>query len=250
MIGRGTRQLDLYDFFSIFIPGATLLLGVVPLLPQKTKVPATAAIAILIVGGVVAGRSVHAARLYTVTEADAETHRDVFIDEIFSANISSDDLVQQFYKAAVSHFDDIGLPDDLGDLERKKHENDLDTLYSLVRSQIHMDSRGRSRTFQAIYDFYGNLYIVFSTFGVIYYGYAILNATQQSRFSLTIYQPVLGSYQVDPLLIGIFAGSVFLFGRYIFKQMRIKYRDIYVQYLMADFVVIVKGPAPQNQFES
>ncbi|KOX93417.1 hypothetical protein AMS69_05690 [Haloarcula rubripromontorii] len=240
MIGQGTKQLDLYDFFSIFIPGATVILAIVPLLPNSVSFPAAAAVAVLIIGGVVLGRSVHAARLFLEKRGGATTHRDEFIQELFNPTELTDDLVGQFYRECISHFDETDLPNKLANLEKGEHSEDIDMLYSLVRSKVHIDSRGRSRTFQAIYDFYGSMWVVSSFLATIYYGYAILVSGTSDSVEVMDSTTILGNYGIDPVLIGL--GSVLIFGSgyKIFRTMRAKYRSIFVQYLMSDFIVISK----------
>ncbi|WP_135302630.1 hypothetical protein [Haloarcula amylovorans] len=242
MIGEGTRQLDLYDFFSIFIPGASLLLGVVPLIPQSVHMPPAAIIAVLIVGGVVVGRGIHAARLWIEENAGAPSHRDEFIDEILNPCVLTDDLINQFYLACQDNFDNLALPNDRSDLNRQSHADDLDMLYSLVRSKIHMDARGRSRTFQAVLDFYGSIWIASSLLFSLYYSYATIDGLTNgwsTGFGDVIgYQSYLSTYDIHYAVIAVFAVGVWGGAYYTFYRVRSDYREIYIQYFMSDFVIL------------
>lgn len=232
--GEGARQFDLYDFFSIFIPGAALLFGLVPFFPKSIGLPTTATIGIVIVGGFVLGRMVHAFRLLVESTLTPPTsHREELLNEIQNPTDVSEDLVDDFYSVCQDEYEDLNLADDRNDLS----EEELDALYSVVRSVIHIDSRGRSRTFQAVLDFYGSIWISSAALGVLYALYALVQLTEATVFGET-YQTYLSTVQLPPELIFGLAISVAM-GTYVLAKMaRRKYRTIFVQYLMADFLVL------------
>ena len=59
MLSSGTRKLDLYDFFSVFIPGAVVMVALAPLLPESVDPTPLEATVPLLLGGFVVGRGIH-----------------------------------------------------------------------------------------------------------------------------------------------------------------------------------------------
>ncbi|MBX0346596.1 hypothetical protein [Haloarcula pellucida] len=238
MIGEGTRQLDLYDFFSIFIPGATLLLGLTPFLPTDSNPPAAVLIAVLIIGGVVLGRAIHATRLWAEEDAGVTSHRDRFISELITPDYITDDLADQFYNCCQEQFQELSLPENRSQLDRQKHGDDLNMLYSLIRSHIHIDARGRSRTFQAVLDFYGSIWIVSFFLVIIYAIYSTLKLFNALSGGVISYGSYLQTLGIHPTII-FSTALVALGGAYItFRGVRSDYRNIYIQYFISDFIVL------------
>lgn len=56
---EGIRRFDLYDFFSILLPGTALIFGLYPFLPMGFAVNSFAALVPFLVGGFIVGRAVH-----------------------------------------------------------------------------------------------------------------------------------------------------------------------------------------------
>lgn len=239
MIGEGTRQLDLYDFFSIFMPGATLLIGLLPFFPKEISLPTSAQIAIFVILGFVFGRGIHAIRLYAETDVGATSHREQFINEVINPTYITDDLADQFYNCCQEQFDDISLPGSRSSLNYNSHADDLNMLYSLIRSHIHIDARGRSRTFQAVLDFYGSIWIVSFILAYWYMGYAFFKVIGIPN-SIIGYTSYIGGLDIHFSII-YFAATFALAGAYrIFKDVRSDYRNYYIQYFLSDFVVLQK----------
>lgn len=235
MIGEGTRQLDLYDFFSILVPGAGFLIGLVPFLPQDIPIPTSVLLGGLIIGGFIVGRWFHAVRMLIERDVIAVSHREHFTDQLVNPTEISEDLADQFYDCCQSHFDNLHLPDKRDELE--EHPNDLNTLYTTARSLIHMDSRGRSRTFQAVLDFYGSALLASGILSIVYVSYAIVDQFSLNN-DLVGYAPYLVELDFHPVII--FAGASLAFGSayFTFKRVRGRYRTYFVQYLMSDFIIL------------
>lgn len=239
MIQEGPRQFDLYDFFSIFVPGAAFSLALLPFLPRDTSLPTTGVIGIVLVGGFIFGRIFHALRVIFINIVEATTHRGRFRSEITNPNELDADFVEQFYNACTDEFEEADLPD-IGELQGQdeKHEEKLNSLYVLVRSAVHMDARGRSRTFQAVYDFYGSLWVVSALVGAIYITYSIVLWQDLLSVEDVGYQPYIAVLDVDFLLIFI-VSAIAAYGLYkIARTMRAPYQKYFVQYLMADFILL------------
>lgn len=241
MLNQGTRRFDLYDFFSIFIPGASAVIALFPFVPAGGSVPLSGVIGVVVVGGFVIGRGIHATALWVEGIANATTHRELFIDEVINPNCVSDELATQFYSACHSAFDTSELPkkrDDLGD----EHRANLEDLYTLVRSYVHIDGRGRSRTFQAVLDFYRSIWVASFMLALVYMFYGTLTASGILSPGIIRYQSYLGTLGIHYSFM--FYGAVAVVGGAYgtFRRVRSDYREYFVQYLFSDFVVLEGMP--------
>lgn len=259
MIKEGTRRFDLYDFFSVLLPGAAFVIGLLPFLPQELPIFTPVMVAFLIIWGFVFGRALHVVGVavddfngLTILGKDIYTgsvstgHRDRFIKELLAPEYVTKHLATQFYAVSRNEFPELELPLYRRDLDQDENETDLKMLYGLVRSYIHMDSRGRSRTFQAVLDFYRTMMVTALLLAAIYFSYAIVSGI--APFSGTTlgvlvgYQSHLGAISPQPGAIA-FVSIIFFIGPYFaFKKARPPYRGYYIQYLMSDFLIL------QNQF--
>ena len=240
MLNAGTRRFDLYDFFSVFIPGAATILGLFPLAPQNIPVPAGAVVGIVVIGGFVVGRGVHATALWLEEQAGATTHRQCFIEELQNPSRVSADLATEFYGGSLKAFDVKGLPAHRTDLDQS-HEEQLRSLYTRARSYLHIDARGRSRTFQAVLDFYRSIWVSSAIVAGVYMLYALLlllGAFAPGVAGVAQYQSYLGTLDLPPGII--FYGAVFVIGGAYgtFERVRSDYRQFYIEYLFSDFVVL------------
>lgn len=235
MIGEGTKQFDLYDFFSVLLPGIAFILGMFPFLPHKTEVFSPGLIIPLLVGGFVVGRAIHATSLWIEQRAGAASHRAVFGNQFQNPTVVTPELVESFYTACCETFTEIDLPDSRA--EAVEDQLIVDTLYGLVRSYVHIDARGRSRTFQAVYDFYRSMWIISLILTGCYVFYAVGTALRLFD-NQAGYLSYIGSLNITPGLI-VFASLIVMAGSYLtFRRVRQNYREIYIQYLLTDFVVL------------
>jgi hypothetical protein len=237
MIGEGTRQFDLYDFFSIFIPGVTFLLALVPFLPRDQSLPTLGIVGLVLIGGFVVGRVVHALRILIEDWANLTTHRDYFINEITNPRGIDSSLVERFYETAKAEFDHAGLPD-WDNIDKNKHTDELETLYTLTRSAIHIDSRGRSRTFQAIYDFYTSMMIASSAIALLYLLYSLIQGFDLVSSATIGFKPYITILDVHWLVLLFITLTAYNLLFYISRQMRTPYRRYFIQYLISDFIVL------------
>lgn len=240
-MGEGTRQIDLYDFFSVLIPGATFVVGVLPLLPSDTGLSGTSGILILTLLGFVFGRGIHALGVQVEQYDTPMSHREFFYREIQNPSQIDETLVDRFYTRARTQFSLSELPADRDKLGSNS-EPAMDSLYNHARSFIHIDARGRSRTFQAVLDFHRGMMLVSGLLCLIYLGYALtLYASTFWWFSQSSWAPYLshiGSYGINPGYV--FFGALFILaGAYTtFERVRSNYRIYYIQYLMTDFLIL------------
>lgn len=240
MISEGTRQLDLYDFFSILIPGAVFTIALLPFLPTEITLGTTGLVVVLLVIGFVLGRAVHALGIQVERIPGATNHRALFRSELVEPTDLSSDLVETFYRRARYRLPLRDLPADPStfDLEDGEDRRRIDDIYGMVRSSIHIDSRGRSRTFQAVLDFYRSMTVTSVLLFIIYSGYGIILAAPTSVHEIFPYQTHLASYEIIPA-IPFFVGAVFTLSAYTsFERIRSDYRLYYIQYLMIDYLII------------
>lgn len=237
MLSGNTRRIDLYDFFSVLLPGVALLLGVVPFLPRNTDLGAVGTLLPLLVGGFVFGRAVHtlAVLIEDYYEA-APTHREKFIQELRNPEDLSEATVGAFYEECVNS---MGILNDEESHWKQDNvdEQKLEDLYGLVRSYVHIDSRGRSRTFQAVYSFYRSMWIVSVIIASIYFLYGILKAIGATEGLIT-FTSFFGTLGLEPGIIVLGSQVVALVSYELFSNARSDYQKHFIRYLIADFLIL------------
>lgn len=238
MIEEGTRQFDLYDLVSVLIPGSVFTVGLFPFLPEDTGLLSTAGLVVVLLLGFVFGRGIHAVGIQLESHEAATSHREVFRREITNTDDLSDDVVDQFYQTARRRFELGFLNEDREQLDSDQDASDIDALYDHVRSYIHIDARGRSRTFQAVLDFCRGMMLASGILSLIYLVYAVALVTGFNDSSWAPYVSYLGSYELRPALIAF--GALFITaGAYItFERIRSDYRTYYIEYLITDYLVL------------
>lgn len=241
MIEEGTRQFDLYDLVSVLIPGSTFSVGLLPLMPNDIGIPPTAGLVILLLLGFVFGRGIHAIGIQLETLNTPTSHREYFQAELVNPTDFAPNLVDRFYDKGKTKFSLNELPTDRSNLNTATHKNGIKSLYNHARSYLHIDARGRSRTFQAVLDFCRGMMIGSGILCVIYITYAATLFYSADLADWAPYQTHLGSYGIDPGFI-FFGAILLLAGSYTtFERIRSDYRTYYIEYLMVDFLVLVES---------
>ncbi|WP_311171818.1 hypothetical protein [Halobellus ordinarius] len=247
MLEQSIRRFELYDLFSVFVPGVALLFGLAPFLPEFVPLTSLQFLIPLLVGGFIAGRAVHAAAIRIERSAGRTSHREQFVSEVSNPELLQTEVVRRFCKECAGVFDEIGLDDLEDDLVPESSGDGPslgETVYILVRSYIHMDSRGRSRTFQAIYSFHRSMWIVMGSLGILYALYGVADATGALTGAAT-FQTHLGALDFQPTLVLMGAEVIFLIGYEIFSKARPEYQKYFIQYLIADFLVLETADYPE-----
>lgn len=236
MLAGSTRRFDLYDFFSVFLPGTTLVLGTLPFLPQQTSLGSVGILLPIVILGFSVGRAVHTAANSIDARFDNDGHRDHFRWEVRKTNEGDMDqgVVDRFYKRSKELFgEDIGLPDDRSDVTEKQ----ADALYALVRSYIHIDSRGRSRTFQAVYSFYRSMWLVSLLLFGVYFGYGLIRMSGISQ-EMVDYYTYISSLEISAAVF-VFGSLMVVTSSYTtFRGAKTTYQRHFIQYLVSDFLVL------------
>ena len=232
VIQAASSPFDLYDFFSMLLPGATLLIGLLPFLPQKFPIGAIGSALILLIGGYVVGRALHSAAESLDRIFSEPSHRDVFVSALQSNSpeILNSETRDAFYDRATEEFD-IGLADD-----RTKASNDaLSALYVHVRAILYRGNRTRSQTFQAVFAFYRSIHLATQIIVVCYAAYGI-GKVMDLFGGIGSFTTYIGSLGLPPNLFLLGSEIVLGLSLLTFKDAKGDYREYFIQYLFVDYL--------------
>jgi len=235
LIGPTTSTFDLYDFFSMLLPGAALLLGLMPFIPQSLPMGTFETLFVLLAGGYILGRGIHSAAESVDGIRGTDSHRDVFgklMRDESSSDISQE-TVGAYYEAAREQFDHIDWPRDRQDLSTEQ----VTMLYVHTRALIHRDGNGRSRTFQAIYAFYRSITLVVVTLIGFYVLYAFGESFSYWDTIFT-FETYVGVLDLPPLSFLLVSEIVLALTVITFHDAKYDYREYFIQYLFADFLIL------------
>jgi hypothetical protein len=258
VLRTGIRRLGLYDLFSIFVPGVTIVVGLLPFLPEKTSL-GTGGVGAVVLLGFAVGRGVHTAAIWAENAVGGQTHRDRFYDELKQPDSIEPQTISAFLDAFESVYTAVSI-------ERQQHiradeENETDdrsagdgrvlanesgrgnggvSLYTLVRSYVHIDSRGRSRRFQAIYALHRGMGFATLLLTGVYVLYGGLDMFELLT-GVVDYTSYIGTLGLPPLLLVL---GPLLIGSVAFGTSRRGTRvhgQYYVQYLISDFLTLYEA---------
>lgn len=227
------RLFSLYNFFSVFLPGFAFLLGIVPLLPSSVPTDVATALVPLLALGFVVGQAVHSLAVWAEKVFGHERHRTRFADELGGRTGRLDDgLVREFRTCyAEGRFGISLFPSE------EEHSADYSSVYALVQSFVHTEDLGRSRTFQAVYAFCRSLWFESFLLTFLYWSVAlyvvVVDAEPQILLSTT------GGLSETVFLSTAICGICI----FVFKYAADQYQEHFVQYLLADFVVLSRRDA-------
>jgi hypothetical protein len=232
----GINTFDLYDFFSVFVPGTALIIGLYPLFPAEFRLNAIVALLPVLVGGFIVGRALHSGAVRIEALVGATTHQDQLAQEIKSPDILTSEMVDRFYERCRHVFSGIGLPADRDNFDLNDDQL-RSAVYTAVRSYVHIDSRGRSRTFQALYAFYRSMWSASIILAVAYLVYLVAVTLPYLGFP---YTPKVATLKVQRDIF-LLTPVVFIAGGYTtFRTAKANYRRIYTRYLIADFISVTE----------
>lgn len=265
-------QLDLYDFFSVLLPGVYFLITLIPVLPMSIPLGTATAAVVLLVGGYVVGRALHTAAESLDNLTDSPSNRDTFANAITSRDddesiseqitilellrkrygfdneiesfeevkfgnedrveILNDELKDRFY-GAIKSDSGFKLPYDRTEAD----EDDIEALYVYTRSQLYQHGNVRSQSFQAIYAFYRSTYLA-TQLAVFFY---LIYAAGQ----LVGYWSEVGSYSTFIGGLGLSTGAilvavetVFFISLFTLGDAKSDYRKYYIEYLIVDYLTM------------
>lgn len=247
MLSEGTRKIDLYDLISIVLPGACLTLGLIPFLPHTFDILDVGALVPFIILSFVFGRLVHiiAVESEDVIFQATPTHRERLQQQLSNPTDFSEDTAKQFIQECSTVFDVTPKEANLDEDEMPDPDKvQFDDLYNLVRSYIHMDSRGRSRVFQAIYSFYRSMWIVMYIIGVAFLYYYIVTSFPATTPSLE-YTSFLEDFPGDANILSLLIAGSSLLSMRLFDIGRKQFQGHYIRYIVADFLVLQNVDYPE-----
>lgn len=240
LVGDGVRQFDLYDFFSVLLPGSAFLFALYPLLPVWVSINSFAIVVPILMAGFVVGRALHAGAVFVERGLNRQSHRGLFAEELERPSMLSVETMDAFYKECEAAFPHIGLSGSRA--VDAKNERTCTTLYALVRGYVHFDGRGRSRTFQAIHAFFRSTELVMGLLTLVYSVY-VLAAFQKGQIGVPVqgvlpYPSKIAELQLTPGVIELAVLLVVLSVRTTFKYAKYEYKEYYIQYLLTDFLTL------------
>lgn len=230
--------LGFYDFFSMFIPGATLLIGLLPFLPQRIALKPYELAFLVVILGYVVGRGVHSAAESADNFFDTPNHRDLFINVLGSdhPNSTIDRLLDSFYKRAKT---DLAI-DDIPPERTDADGNLLGMMYVQARSKLTMNGSGRAETFQATFAFYRSIHFVMVTLALIYVVYSLVHFYELIPEGLH-FITYIGGFDIPPeILVG---ASEFITGISFvtFHDAKNDHREYYIQYLLQEYLIVTES---------
>lgn len=261
MIQTTGPRLNLYNFFSVLLPGTTFVLAIVPFFPSGLKIDPLVGFVPLLAGGFVFGQAIHSLAVIWQSQTPNRTHREQFQELLLGESISKYEdvdevkplldlvghtILKRFYERSDDRFEGV----DLKKFQNRDEnaEDELKDLYTLVRGVVHFDGRGRSRTFQAIYAFCRSMWVLSIILWGIYYVYALirfLNAPSIVASHLSngsgntfMYTPLLTEYIPSPEIVFILSTVFFLSSHKMFRRATDEYKKYFTEYMISDFLLI------------
>jgi len=227
-------QLDLYDFFSMLLPGTYLLIGLIPLLPDSLPLGTIGSAVVLLVGGYVVGRAIHSAAERYDERNDIPSHRDDFIYELKTDELGlmNSDSKDRFYQIASKEFD-LSTPTSRSNAS----DADLAALYVHVRSKLYQHGNVRSQSFQAIYAFYRSAHFATIIIVFCYLGYGIGDFLEVWT-SIGSYSTYIGKLDLPFPLFLLSAEIVLILSLVTLRDAKHDYRLYFIEYLFADYLSI------------
>lgn len=269
----------MYTFFSVFLPGLALILFLYPLLPLLSEiyplllegysesalenVVPVVGLVMFVTLGLFVGFVVHAlgAQLEAALSGMSlpvvgeefgmgKPHRVLFAEMVRDElGDVSRGLVDPFLFVAANTFPYIDLPtfeptdDDAGDREIEIDADAAESLYILVRANVHMSRTGRSRTFQAVFATCRTMSAVFLLLMIAYLSYASLAIHQgQLYFASEMFgQEAIEVMRGDEFsAVRVFVSAAILGPLLMYGFARAAYRlkRHYLEYLVGDFLLL------------
>lgn len=270
-----SNRFSIYEFFSIFLPGTTFLIGIAPFLPDDTPIGSAGLIIVLIIGGFVIGQAIHTAAIGVESLFEVPDHREVFISEFFVPTIIPFDLMQKFRSECEKEFDHFDFPYITRELDRREsYENSgkqiplmdfsahkslenisdgeyysLVSLYTLVQSHLYTWGGGRSRTFQSIYAFCRSMWIVTIGLAIAYILYGVLKSIDAFQ-NEPIYSSFIGGAGIPDAVIVLGSISAALLFHVGFREAKVAYKRNFVRYIVSDFLSYRNNRSMSNNTSS
>ena len=130
-------------------------------------------------------------------EIEAIDHRGAFFAELKGEGELDNGVVQRFQREYDDTFSEIDREggnsesETEGTVYSNSEDRELNYIYESARSYIHLDGRGRSRTFQAVFAFHRSTWLTMIVLGFLYGVQSILEIVVGGRMALyeALYRP-------------------------------------------------------------
>ncbi|WP_136717733.1 hypothetical protein [Halorientalis salina] len=169
------------------------------------------------------------------------SHRKRFINELNTnqdGEILDTEVCNSFYEVSRGTFPELNLPESRTDLdENGDTARRFDLLYGNIRSVVHIDGRGRSRSFQAIYSFCRSMWIVSICLFLIYAIYSMLSMIGVLS-ELASYTSFIGTLDISSRILAPAAFIIAVGSFKLFNTAKQNYQKYYIQYLISDFLIL------------
>lgn len=257
-MSNGTiRGLNLYSFYAILLPGIAFTIAIFPLLPAALDVDPLLAVIPLVAIGFVVGQGIHTiavlAQSFTPKNEVTTSHREFLNGLLTDRSLPFEHDIPNSLRTQFVHVlnesYEVSDSDDTDVLDTdfsSNSQNDVSSIYPIIRSQIHANGTGRSRVFQSTYAFCRSVMITIPLLWGVYVLYAVLdwlNLPSQvltqvgySSVSQTLYTPIIETVQSEPPVIVIVATLIAALGIVTFQSATKQYKRYYVEYTLADYI--------------
>lgn len=239
------RAFSLYDFFSVFLPGMALIIGISPFVPYSVSnsISITGGLLLLFIGSFVAGQAIHGVAVQ-INDAITESHRQVFnsrlkeeretglVCPIGSEDDDVDVSLRNLFDSTTKKVYGFNYDRDSLDSE---YDVNPDSVYKLVRSYVAMEGRGKSRHLQAIYAFSRSMWLTLLILGLMYIIITLISISNPGSYSspfVDFINKTPGNPWVRPIGIIVTEFAAML----IFHTEACRYKKIYIDYLISDFI--------------
>ncbi|WP_162562397.1 hypothetical protein [Salinigranum rubrum] len=217
----------------------------------------------MLIAGFVVGQGIHSVSKAIEELFGIPNHRAVVIGELAFPTIMPFETIERFYEECHLLFKDRGLPDLIRAVDREaQFETDTEyrelidynaaktlehlsddesarivTMYSYVRSHLHMYGSGRARSFQAIYAMCRSMWVVSGSLAGVYFMYGIFKANNVFT-DRGVYPSHLGGVSIPPSIIVLGSVVVALSSYVVFREAMMSYKRNFARYFIIDFLTL------------
>ena len=235
------KKIDLYDFYSVLLPGLLFFIFLFPVYPSFVLAISNivVVIGILLVVSYVIGRVLHASAADLREALGGSTYEEKFTEAM---NNSEDG---RFPRRTIDFFKTVcnrKFPHTEvfwgGQMEVK--EDQLDALYTSIYSYLYFSPRSLSQTFRALFAFNRTMELVSVLLAIAYGGLLLGTVTNGFGSGIQLYQSVLMASPLNEnkrVVLSIGA-IIFLVLSILFEVSTRKYIDQHIRYLIIDVLIL------------
>jgi branched-subunit amino acid transport protein len=237
------------------LPGALFIIGLIALVPSSINLSVGQVLIPALAIAFISGHALHALGLIlqgALARVNSyKSHREYFASECQDPDNLDEEFVNEFKNSLDEYTDKYTIISDennanddgqSGSSTNKTDNTDFKRLYPLVQSYIYADGRGRSRSFQAIYALSFNMIVLSWVLIIMYIIHIFLWGCGIIFDSDPLYIKYFGNYY-EFIIIAVVTAVI---SSIIFCYHERKFKKIFAQYVMADFLTIKKSSSGQD----